>query len=211
MKNIRKHIGAIFLSAILLGSAFYYLKFKETDYNSLMGRAYKKKEDFTYLSVFDGVYEVSIPDSEKNLKGLGIDSDSNGIRDDIDIWINRMSKSFNERMAMRQYAKVQLSLMKACLEGADSQQTRVDDALAKSRLCLEMISYYERNGNSFGIPMLDLLLPNTDFRKSCYRLKNENDFNKNVSLELLKSNCHFEIQNPEGIIEVSKIYKSSIP
>lgn len=210
MKKIKKNIGVVLLSIILIGAIFYYLKFQETDYNSLIKQAYKRKEEFISLSVFDGVYEVQIPDSEKNLNGLGVDSDSNGIRDDIDIWINRMSNSFNERMAMRQYAKVQLGLMRDCLEKKNTDLKSSNDDLKKSQLCLEMISYYERNGKSYGMQMLNLLLPNTDFRKSCYQFQNMNGFNKVVTEDLLKSNCQFEVQNPQGIVEVSEIYKNSI-
>ncbi|NOT80451.1 MAG: hypothetical protein HOP07_15775 [Bacteriovoracaceae bacterium] len=210
MKKIQKNIGVFLLSIILIGAIFYYLKFLEKDYDSLMKRAYKRKEEFITLSVFDGFHEVSIPDAEKNSIGLGVDSDSNGIRDDIDIWINRMSNNFNERMAMRQYAKVQFGLMRDCLENKNSNQVSANDALKKSQICLEMISYYERNGKSFGVPMLNLLLPNTDFRKSCYQFKNISGFNKVVTVDLLKSNCQFEVQNSQGIVEVSEIYKNSI-
>lgn len=210
MKKIQKNIGVFLLSIILIGAIFYYLKFLETDYDSLMKRAYKRKEEFITLSVFDGVYEVPIPDPEKNLNELGVDSDNNGIRDDIDIWINRMSNTYNERMAMRQFAKVQFGLMKECIEMKNTNQVSVNDALKKSQLCLEMISYYERNGKSYGMPMLNLLIPNTDFRKSCYEFQNISGFNKVVSLDLLKSNCQFEVQNPQGIVEVSEIYKNSI-
>lgn len=44
----------------------------------------------------------------------GIDSNDNGVRDDVDIWINRVGKTYNERMALREKAKTLNKLLIAC-------------------------------------------------------------------------------------------------
>jgi hypothetical protein len=44
----------------------------------------------------------------------GIDSNDNGVRDDIDIWINRVGKTYNERMALREKARTLNKLLIAC-------------------------------------------------------------------------------------------------
>jgi effector-binding domain-containing protein len=77
------------------------------DYEKIMGPALKvKMGDKNPNPVFDGEVEPAMPDPSENDKTLlGIDSNKNGIRDDIDIWINRTGKTYNERMALRQLAK----------------------------------------------------------------------------------------------------------
>lgn len=76
------------------------------DYEKVIGPALKNKlEDKNLNPIFDGVIEPQMPNPKDNDKTLlGADSNNNGIRDDIDIWINRTGKNYNERMALRQYA-----------------------------------------------------------------------------------------------------------
>ncbi len=78
-----------------------------TEYEKIMGPALKAKmEDKNPNPVFDGEAEPPMPSPSENDKTLlGIDANKNGIRDDIDIWINRTGKTYNERMALRQLAK----------------------------------------------------------------------------------------------------------
>ena len=77
------------------------------DYEKIMGPALKTKmSDKNPNPVFDGEIEPPMPNPWENDKTLlGIDTNNNGIRDDIDIWINRTGKTYNERMALRQLAK----------------------------------------------------------------------------------------------------------
>ena len=48
-------------------------------------------------------------DGEKTLEG--IDADNDGLRDDVEIWINETIKDRNERMAIKQYARDQIKFM----------------------------------------------------------------------------------------------------
>jgi hypothetical protein len=91
-------------------TAFVFLLFffvACNDYEKIMGPALKAKmEDKNPNPVFDGEAEPTMPDPKENDKTvLGIDTNNNGIRDDIDIWINRTGKTYNERMALRQLAR----------------------------------------------------------------------------------------------------------
>lgn len=77
------------------------------EYEKVMEPVIKAKlSDQNPNPIFDGFPEPAIPDPKENDKTLlGIDSDDNGIRDDIDIWINRTGTNYNERMALRQVAR----------------------------------------------------------------------------------------------------------
>lgn len=209
MKKIFGSFFILLLSLALLSGVYFYLKYQESDYNSLINQAYKRKNDFNQFLTFDGEFEPDIPDKEINSKDhLGVDLNKNGIRDDIDIWIDRMGKNFNERMAMRQYAKALQTLQQNCHENNFSHgPTNLLD-LDQSRLCLSVISDYGRDEKNYGVSMLNLISFNTDLRKTCYRFDNHKKIEGVISIDLLKTNCHFEIYDPKSIIEVSKIKAS---
>jgi len=61
--------------------------------------------------VIDNDPEPKWPGSagEKTLEG--IDADNDGLRDDVEIWINETIKERNERMAIKQYARDQIKFM----------------------------------------------------------------------------------------------------
>lgn len=105
---------------------------------------------------------------------------------------------------MKNYARIQNGRLKNCLE---SKTINTHDGLEKNQLCLEMISYFERKGESYGVPMLDLLIHNTEARKKCHQTKVASAFNKQVTFNLLKDNCQFDVKNAIGIVEVSEIYR----
>jgi hypothetical protein len=96
--DLKKYFSLLFLLLFFVAC---------NDYEKVMGPALKvKMGDKNPNPVFDGEVEPAMPDPSENDKTLlGIDSNKNGIRDDIDIWINRTGKTYNERMALRQLAK----------------------------------------------------------------------------------------------------------
>lgn len=98
MKKIVVIIGVILL--ILVG-----LKFYPSEYEKLMKPAIEAKNKNPNL-VFDGEIEPPFPDREENDKTiLGVDVNNNGVRDDVDIWINRTFMYADQRKALKQYAK----------------------------------------------------------------------------------------------------------
>ncbi len=102
-----KLIALVILSILLTGCSTYY---------RLMGPAIKaKKVDPNPNPIFDGEVEPPLPNlSSITPDELGVDSNKNGIRDDIDIWINRTGKDYEERMALRQYARASERFLYKC-------------------------------------------------------------------------------------------------
>lgn len=71
--------------------------------------------------VFDGELEPRMPDDDENDKTvLGIDSNNNGIRDDVEIYINRRFNEADFRKAYKQYAKAHQKWMILGEQKADS-------------------------------------------------------------------------------------------
>jgi hypothetical protein len=71
---------------------------KKTDYKNVY-------HDFVKF-VVSHPHTVAMPDPKKNAATLlGIDSDKDGIRDDIQLWIDSKSTSPKINLALRQYAK----------------------------------------------------------------------------------------------------------
>lgn len=201
----------IILTAIIFGFSLFYLKYLESNYNSLINQAYKRKNEFPQFVNFEGEIEPSIPNTEINSKDHpGLDTDNNGIRDDIDIWINRMGVSANERLALRQYARALQIVQKKC-QGNISHDLTDSENLAQAKRCLSMISDYEREEKGQALKMLNILIANTDLRKTCYTDGKNIEKDTVVSIDLLKENCKFEVHDPESIIEVHQILKASQP
>jgi hypothetical protein len=97
-----------FIFLLMLGGCY-------PSYSDLMSAAYKaKRADPNPNPIFAGEEEPPIPDEDENNKTLlGIDKNQNGIRDDVDIWINRTGKNYNEIMALRQKARGNQAFLKA--------------------------------------------------------------------------------------------------
>lgn len=90
--------------AIVIYAIVAYLIYP-SQYEINITKAFAIKNSNKDLIVFDGVTEPEIPDLGDNNKTIyGIDKNNNSIRDDIEIWINRVALNYNERMMMRQYA-----------------------------------------------------------------------------------------------------------
>ena len=65
IKQLFKYSGLV-LATVLFVSIYFYFKFKEKDYDSLIHRAYKAKIQFSEFMFFDGEFEPAIPDKENN-------------------------------------------------------------------------------------------------------------------------------------------------
>ncbi|QDK42953.1 hypothetical protein DOM21_16140 [Bacteriovorax stolpii] len=88
--------GAFIILSIALVKHFFFYDVYERE----MSKAEKAR-----LEIVDGYKTPPMPDKDQNDKdALGIDSNNNGVRDDIEIWINYAGKNYNERMALRQLA-----------------------------------------------------------------------------------------------------------
>src|SRR5205814_7096399 len=117
---------------------------------------------------FDGEKEPKVPDRKLNAETLtGIDSNNNGIRDDIDIWINRTAYDQNETKAMRQFSKTRQEWLKNCESNSTPSQSVLFET-RKAEVCLSMLSDYKRNERNYAQSKLELLIFNTDARKKCF-------------------------------------------
>lgn len=71
--------------------------------------------------VFDGIVEPSMPDSKLNdATLLGVDSNHDGIRDDVEIWINRTIEDKNLRLIFKQIARNEIFAMYVTAQGNQS-------------------------------------------------------------------------------------------
>ena len=115
LKKFVLSLGAMFLAFVIFGGIYYYLKQQDKDYDSLMKRAAKKQKEHSEFTKFYGEEEPEIPNKEANSRTLvGLDSNNNGVRDDIDVWINRNALTQNESLAMRQYARARQEWLRVC-------------------------------------------------------------------------------------------------
>jgi hypothetical protein len=173
------------------------------EYEKLMGPALKiKLADSNPNPVFDGEVEPPIPNRSENDKTvLGIDSDINGIRDDVDIWINRTALDYIERMAMRQYAKAKQFWLKVCTENLKSEVKKAEDGMVNSDTCLQCLSDYRHGIKSYMIKKIDLMILNKSIR-SCNVFYNQ--YSTVITAKYLGQghrNCNFQIENQEQVIK----------
>jgi len=66
----------------------------------------------------------------------GIDSNDNGVRDDVDIWINRVGKTYNERMALREKARTLNKLLIACDNNDPNSVRALEDKNIGDSFCV---------------------------------------------------------------------------
>lgn len=136
--KLSKIVGLLFLLGMISGC---------NEYEKIMAPALKiKLADSNPNPVFDGEVEPSIPNRAENDKTiLGIDSNKNGIRDDIDIWINRTALDYNERMAMRQYAKAYQYKIKVSEMNLKDEATKAVQGVADASVCISTFEYLRTN------------------------------------------------------------------
>jgi hypothetical protein len=74
------------------------------DYERIMKPIVEIKTNDQEVRVYDGITEPALPDFEENDKTImGIDANKDGVRDDIEIYINRTYEKANVRRALKQY------------------------------------------------------------------------------------------------------------
>jgi hypothetical protein len=100
------------LLVIFLTSACQFLN---SDYDKLMNPIKKiklaEKKGGTSNPIYDGFVEPDFPDENENIKTLkGVDSNRDGVRDDIEIWINRTAEDLYVRSALKESYRKQMEL-----------------------------------------------------------------------------------------------------
>ncbi len=131
-----------------------------TKYDLMMREALNIRKDHPDQIVFDGEKEPPVPSliaiSPRN---RGVDLNKNEIRDDVDIWINRTGENYNERMAMRQYARSVEKLIDNCIQKDGNNLQKVIDEWIMAKSCqhelmnkvhLNKLSYEEMSKILYG-------------------------------------------------------------
>ncbi|MEA9356119.1 hypothetical protein SHI21_07900 [Bacteriovorax sp. PP10] len=132
-----------------------------------MSKVIKNKEYFQQTS-FHGEAEPDTPDQKVNDQTiLGIDSLTNGIRDDIDIWINRSALNKEETLLMRSYARELQVVLKNCALKKTTLPTEQVELKNAEKKLLEIGSVV-REPTDFTVTRLKLLTCNTEARTKCF-------------------------------------------
>lgn len=101
--NLLKFFIIFFLSSCSFFESGYEILIKDVRAQKL-----KEKKLGVKSPIIDGKIEPDFPDEDENIKTFeGIDSNNDGIRDDIEIWINRISEDKEVRIATKYYYKMQ--------------------------------------------------------------------------------------------------------
>ena len=108
-----KSFGQIYILSIL------FLSVGCREYESLISDAREAKLKNNEARIFDGELEPPFPKASENDRTLeGVDVNNNGVRDDVEIWINYVGTDSNHRRALKQQARATLKMLQNA--GADS-------------------------------------------------------------------------------------------
>lgn len=157
---------------------------QEFKYHQLMTeiKSIKLKEEAENIpgKVFDGIAEPKFPSSDNDNNSLnGVDANKDGIRDDIEIWINRTAESIEIRKALKDYYRKTLSVYEVVEAGrSEDQYKKSFDIRQVSAFCLLQASFtenkkflkdYDLDAGIIYSQWIDTLFQNTLFRKRIYK------------------------------------------
>lgn len=212
------------LLMILLVSVLYFKPY-ESDYEKLMKpiREIKLNEQTSGKSspVFDGISEPGFPSDEQIFEGLiGFDSNGDRVRDDIEIWINRVAEDKYVRIALKRTAIdiLDLHLSAHAGDNEDAFNNKHRASIVSLHCLSHVLMPYTRVANSKRIihkertyyDQLYLLLFNTHSRKkmidSVESFRTSKSFSEGISSKDLK-NCDSQIEQ-SYIKEISKKFST---
>ena len=131
---IVKKRGYLRLVGLILIGFLYFLW--PSEYDQMMSVALKIRDAHPEQKVFDGEVEPHMPNKTENNKTMtGIDSNNNGIRDDVDIWINRNARTKNEIRVFRQYARAMFKSFITCEIKDEKSAEYIFTNLLNSQFC----------------------------------------------------------------------------
>lgn len=137
-------IRAIFVSIVyLVTEPFYYVSSYVFPSSISVYRERSKLRDIqaseVTIKTFDGMPEPRMPsNSELDSTIEGIDANKNGIRDDVEIWINRKFDNSDHRRGLKQYAKAIQTVMIEINKGASKEKVRdiEQNLILRARACV---------------------------------------------------------------------------
>jgi hypothetical protein len=139
-----------------LPPGFYQLFVKVKDKNQKEHEFKTKLKDHA-MFVIDNSLQVPLPDTKLNDKTVaGIDSDGDGIRDDIQRWINEeYAEKPKEKMAMKQFAmgaQLRLTTISNKIESIQSSRQSLN-----SHECMDFIAGHDQSNRNINAIRLKLL------------------------------------------------------
>ena len=174
-------------------------------YEELVGQARDNKEK-KGVQFFDGEKEPEFPEAKENNQTiLGVDNNKNGIRDDIDVWINYTAKDKNQRMALRQLATKLQKIMNYDERVAKVVKEGVASEVWEAMICL---SFFERGKKAEELlfPKLSDVIFNSEKRIDAYKrfhyrglVYGSNRDDARGEKEYLL--CDFKIENLQDILK----------
>ncbi|MBC7429128.1 MAG: hypothetical protein H7336_10980 [Bacteriovorax sp.] len=151
-----------------------------TEYDKIMNpiKAMKaaEKKAKKAAPVFDNVIEPDFPYEAENNKTLeGVDSNRDGVRDDIEIWINRTAEDEYVRQSLKEAYRKEIQLYESLANNEMSE--RIHSKLSASATlweCVQVLSNiyekkylekYKKNAYAYYRDVMQLLYANTRLRK----------------------------------------------
>ena len=179
----------VLLIAGLLGGIYFFMP---SEYDKLMQEALIKKNENPTVTVFDDFPEPPMPDRNENEKTiLGIDIDKNGIRDDVDIWINRTGKNYNERMALRQMARAEQFRLEVCDLNKYDKSSFACQKPADALVCMK--TFYQEKSSDYKEKIWNLTY-SSRFRKNCLKFYEKNNCSFSFDLYKKEKACEFNLK-----------------
>lgn len=166
-------------------------------------KAIKLKESTPFM--IDGQIEPVFPDeNENNLRIGGIDSNNNGVRDDLEIYINRRAKSRNDRLALKQFAKYSRMELELWNKVSVDELYKINSNIAKSGECY---LYVSKNPNAIYLlsEVTDLIYGNLEREEASkaigFKLRGY-ALGSGISANESFKGCEFKVDNLEEVVKL---------
>lgn len=175
------------------------------DYETNISEARKNKYKHTEERIFDGEVEPPFPNEVDNNKTLlGIDLNSNGVRDDLDIWINYIGLDRNHRFALRELVRQEAARLKAGeLNDSDVIAQSAKDFYDAQTCAL----FFEKDLNVQESPVANMskLIYNSSLRLKSYETYHSRSIVFKSNNKKLNGNngyivCKFEVENLKKLL-----------
>jgi hypothetical protein len=168
----------LLISILTLSSCSFF----ESDYERLIKdvRAQKLKEKQQRIPnpVFEGITEPDFPNEEENNKTFeGVDANKDGIRDDIEIWINRISEDKEVRIATKHYYKMRMTFLRGVLENSTVEKNTNNHVKSGDALFCLLKSFGKRRNEFLTSNHLEIETVRID---EMFELLHNNILRKNV-------------------------------
>lgn len=194
----------------IISIAVIFVLIQPTEYEIRMKETLIIKKQSS-VTTFDGIEEPSMPDEDENNETLlGVDKNKNQLRDDLEIWVNRFAKNYNERMALRQ-ASINLEYM--LVAAGESKKEIMIHAASVSYTDFECTRFVFGNKKALEIDsVIRAMVINNKMRKDILGRFNQFTYGyesivENPNLAEPFRACFFKIENEEIS---KKLFKESL-